>query len=460
MPRAHLLVAAATLAACAGCRDDVVIDNFAVVADVPALPNRDLDILFVIDNSPSMASKQLALAQNFPRMLDRLASLDGGLPDLHVGVVTSDMGTSADLTAPAPNVGQPGISGGCGGAGDDGALHVGTAELTGGLTYISDVASADGTTRDRNYTGALGDVFSALATVGEQGCGYEQHLRAMRRALTNPRNAGFVRPTANLAVVLVADEDDCSLSDASLFDPNNGPALGPMASYRCTRFGIRCDPDDPTVPHALAACGPRADSPYVDDVQPFVDFLTRFKADPRMVMVSAIVADPSPVATEMRAPAAGAPPEIALAHACAFVESDGTPAVADPAVRLAAFLDGFPDRSTLTSICSADLGDPLATVGASARRLVGDPCLAAPALADTSPAPGLQPICHVLDMRAAGPTGGLPIPPCSATVSDNCYAFVADATACPAAPGHLRLVRRRSSAGAADEWTEVRCKLP
>ena len=42
--------------------------------DIPVNINRDLDLLFVIDDSPSMADKQANLADNFPRFIDVLRS--------------------------------------------------------------------------------------------------------------------------------------------------------------------------------------------------------------------------------------------------------------------------------------------------------------------------------------------------------------------------------------------------
>ena len=59
---------------------------------ISAAPQLDVDILFLVDNSPSMASKQKALADNFPRMIEELDKLPDGRPNLHIGVVSSDMG--------------------------------------------------------------------------------------------------------------------------------------------------------------------------------------------------------------------------------------------------------------------------------------------------------------------------------------------------------------------------------
>jgi hypothetical protein len=67
----------------------------------------------------------------------------------------------------------------------------------------------------------LAQAFSQLASVGTNGCGIEQHLEATKRALDgNPLNAGFVRDSAFLAVIVIADEDDCSLASSALFDGN------------------------------------------------------------------------------------------------------------------------------------------------------------------------------------------------------------------------------------------------
>jgi hypothetical protein len=48
-----------------------------------------VDILFVIDNSNSMAEKQQQLAQQFSHMYTTLIA---GQHDLHIGIVTSDLG--------------------------------------------------------------------------------------------------------------------------------------------------------------------------------------------------------------------------------------------------------------------------------------------------------------------------------------------------------------------------------
>jgi len=60
---------------------------------------------------------------------------------------------------------------------------------------------------------ALARDFKANVLLGVDGTGKEQPFRAARLALTErllDANAGFLRPGARLAVIIVTDEDDCS----------------------------------------------------------------------------------------------------------------------------------------------------------------------------------------------------------------------------------------------------------
>lgn len=433
------------------CHSSVVVGDLEDVTTLRAVMNRDLDILFVVDNSPSMWEQQASLAANFPRMMDVLEQLDGGLPNVHIGVTTSDVGTTATNGTAAPQIGSIG-NGGCIDAGDNGALQ--TSDALAGAPFISDIALPDGS-RARNYTGALRDVFGEIAQVGAMGCGFEQHLHAMSRAFTNPANAGFLRPSANLAVVIVADEDDCSVADAALLAPGDNGPVGPLTSFRCTRFGVTCDPDDMTTPGVKTDCAPRTIAPLVSDIQPFIYQLLEIKGgDPRAVMVSGIVGPPEPFEVGIL-PITGQS-QLALLPSCVFAGSAG-PEEAAPAVRLAAFLDAFPGRSQLTSICNADLSTALTQIGASAKKLVGDPCLDAPNLADASPEPGLQPACEVFDVRDSAPDAKVPLAACGAGGAD-CFEIMADPKACPSAPGNLRVRFQRTRTPADDTWTHVRCQ--
>ena len=269
------------------------------VKDIPVNANRNVDILFVIDDSPSMLDKQSNLKRNFPELIRVLETIPGGLPDVHIGVVTSDVGTKGTQDAsPGAAIGQLG-NGGCAGTGQGGNLQTFGAPITG--TFISDIRQPDGT-RTRNYTGNLSDVFATMASAGVGGCGFEQHLEAMRRALdNNPANAGFLRPDAYLAVIIVADEDDCSMAHSSLLGPAS-PVLGALQSFRCNRFGHTCEVNGRTTDAMNQAgakdqCHPNDSSAYLEKVRTYVDFLKGLKSDPSNVVVAAIAGTSEPYRT-------------------------------------------------------------------------------------------------------------------------------------------------------------------
>src|SRR5262245_34054667 len=161
---------------------DSMIDTRPEIARLSATINRDIDILFVIDDSPSMLDKQTNLKNNFPNFINVLNTIEGGLPNVHLGVVSSDLGTKgADEATPGPGIGSG--PGSCSGNGKSGNLQTNGSTLVTGA-FISDTKNTDGT-RTTNYTGSLANAFSAIASLGASGCGFEQHLEAAKRALNN-----------------------------------------------------------------------------------------------------------------------------------------------------------------------------------------------------------------------------------------------------------------------------------
>ena len=70
-------------------------------------------------------------------------------------------------------------------------------------------------------------------------------------------NVGFLRPDAYLAIIFLADQDDCSVpAGTRLFSLNGGEQnlanpLGPIAHYRCNRFGHLCKDPASSNPQAL-----------------------------------------------------------------------------------------------------------------------------------------------------------------------------------------------------------------
>jgi hypothetical protein len=412
--------------------------SFERVATFPATP-RALDLMFVIDDSPSMADKQVALASTFPQLAARLEAFDGGLPDLHISVVSTDMGSSASADAtPGNTVGQIG-QGGCAQRGKNGAFVVQPNVLRSTTTanYLQHPRGGE-----PNYNGSLVEALGTQVRLGAGGCGFEQPLAAMKAALENPSNSGFVRPEASLAIVILSDEDDCSVRNSTLFLPDS-TALGPLQSFRCFRFGVECSPDNVAEVGPKTACRPReSDDRLLDEVAPFREAVLATKGnDARKVLLSAIVAPADTVAVEMRA-VNGGPSQLAIDHACEFTGATGE-TVADPAVRLSAFVDEFEGLHVRETICSADLAPAAASIGGELERLiVGDRCLYRAVAAGES--------CVAIDETGDEPA--VPIARCGNGAS-TCWEIVAD-SACSSG---ARLDVARTRPAAPNTFTTLRC---
>ena len=355
---------AATLAACPD-REVARVDprqNREQEKEIPVQINRNIDILFVIDNSGSMREEQASLTANFNRFINVLNGIEGGLPNVHIGVVSTDLGA-----------GPYGIMG-CTGNGDNGVLQnapQGACDTSSPEPYIIDLANEDGT-RQTNYAGDLADAFSCVAELGTTGCGFEQPLESMRRALngSNAQNNGFLRDDAFLAVIIITDEDDCSVEDVSMFDSNPaldnvGSPLGPLSSFRCFEFGVVCEPDTPRSAGPRQNCVTRPNSQYMYGVEEYANFLKSLKADPAQIIVAGIIGNPTPVVVGSK------DDEPTLDASCTTAGTGD----ADPGVRLNSFLESFPQRNTSTTICNEDLSDALTVIADLLAKVIGNPCI-------------------------------------------------------------------------------------
>jgi hypothetical protein len=183
-------------------------------------PTEELDLLFVLDDSGSMREEQLALTGTFTAFVDMLTSFDlGPVTSLHFGIVSGDMGTG----------GYPVTS--CEGDGDDGVLqHTPTGDVTGCDATYPTFLTLDAAAPDE----AFSKDFSCIGSLGE-GCGFQQVLAAAEKALTvhtapGGANEGFLRTDSLIAVIVVTDGDDCSVSDPAIFGEDD--SLGPL-NLRC-----------------------------------------------------------------------------------------------------------------------------------------------------------------------------------------------------------------------------------
>jgi hypothetical protein len=137
-----------------------------------------VDVLWVIDNSASLNEERMGLAAQFDRFLRVLVA--AGV-DFHVGV------TSTDLDART---------------GDGGRLR-------GAPRFID------------SRTPNAAEVFRRAVSFPASDVRLEEGLSAMYAALTPPNrdgaNAGFLRPDAALAVIVLSDEDDGSVPPAAFY---------------------------------------------------------------------------------------------------------------------------------------------------------------------------------------------------------------------------------------------------
>jgi MYXO-CTERM domain-containing protein len=378
----------------------------AAAGSAEAAPAPKLDVLVLVDNSNSMGEEQSAFNQAFPRFIEGLIGANTGdpLPDLHIGVISSNMGAGGH------NIQS------CGGAGDDGALQA-SPRLAGCTApfperFIKDEVGPDGMTRVQNYSGPLQDTLACIATLGIGGCGFEQQLASVRRALDPAQvmNAGFLRDDAALAIVIISDEDDCSASDPLIFSdsPGNETTLGPLSSFRCTEFGVRCDGANiARGPGSYTTCEPRTDS-YLSDPLATAAYIKSLKSDPGQVVVAVINAPTSPFT--VAADAEGRP---RLEPSC----TSGFGSAA-PGVRLQAFAQAFPARHFIGTICNDGYGDYMAAFGSLARSVIkGTAPPVPPATPDAGPSapdagpPAVDPMdeggcgCAVGAARSAGGLG-------------------------------------------------------
>jgi hypothetical protein len=292
-------------------------------------------------------------------------------------------------------------------------MHM-TPTVTG--RYIAD--NGKGT---HNYAGTLDDAFAALADVGTKGCGIEQHLGAMERGLENPANTGFVRDAAYLAVVVIADEDDCSLAHNGLFASST---QGPQVNFACTSDGVVCDSStDMTTPGDRTQCHPSDHAKWVQSPDRYASFLRGVKGDPRDVVVAGIVGNTTPVKIGS---------DGLLAPSCTYDDGTGDQ-TAFPAVRTASFLAHFGLYSQ-SSICGADLQAGMTQIGALLKKEFGDPCFTTD-LADADPStPELDPDCTVTDIQRVSSGDDVElaaIPSCNqAPGAIPCWHIEEDAVSC------------------------------
>lgn len=268
------LAVAAISVAGSGCLDRPVAPATPLVsARVVELAKQNkvnkIDLLFMIDNSSSMADKQEILGNAVPELVDRLiepkcvdpitlrtvGNAVGGvcavgeldfepIKDIHIGIVSSSIGNhgangvcednidvSLGRSDPHNNDQAHLVSRGPGGS------MVATYQSKGFLFYNPSVSGGLATAMQ------VAIPFTDMVKgVGQHGCGYEASLEALYRFLVDPepyatiridtsiggfgqallngtddallrQRADFLRPDSLVSIMIVTDENDCSIVD-------------------------------------------------------------------------------------------------------------------------------------------------------------------------------------------------------------------------------------------------------
>ncbi len=253
------------------------------------LTSGKLDVLLVIDNSRSMADKQQVLDRSAKTLVSRLTNPrcmnaqgnpvtavppnpDSPCPagstremtpvrDMHIGVISSSLGGhGADICSPSLGAGWDPS------ADDRGELltrgGVATYQSRGYLVWDpKQTHSPPGETS----AATLATKVSALVLgAGEIGCGYEAPLEAWYRFLIDPeprasiavrdsvavlegvnqtvltQRSQFLRPDSALLIVMLTDENDCSIAEGGISwmatqgaSPDGSEFLLPRATSAC-----------------------------------------------------------------------------------------------------------------------------------------------------------------------------------------------------------------------------------
>jgi hypothetical protein len=424
----------------------------------PAL-HKDVDVLFLIDNSPGMVAKQKLLAQAIPGFM---ATLDAAAANYQIGIVTTDLGFNVPNGSATGTPFPPPVVPSCNtAAGDDGVLQNipcssrsslspeaqndcnalcpnPTYVPANGARYISKI---NGVTNVPSRISAGMDIgpataFQCMGITGDVGCGIEQPLEAVKRALDNhrPDNQGFNRGNSILAVIFLTDEDDCSVqlgqraklnpavpneAAASCTTPAGPSGVSPdcyNVDYRCIATDVSCSEPMNTV-GKKTNCSERPDT-IMNSLDQYVSFLNSL---PNPQIVLAGIWSPTMLDNVMSDPTKDGQLYVDLVNAASGtarlnrgqVAGEAACFLPDPMMvyspnafygrsqfRLSSFIRRFPPSSFIeTSICDAShYGNAVSAISSMILSKAGVDCLRAAPLKNNG-----MPECTVGYVDAATP---------------------------------------------------------
>ncbi len=450
--------------------------------------NKDVDILFVIDNSGSMGEEQLNLSENFGSFVNVLEEEEVEA-NYRIGITTTDNSNywckGAGISD--PEAGQFVLSscqsrlGDFYFSGDDTNAEEACTSFCDQDTIEIQPTTTKGDAEARrrpwleNIEGKTNlpegvstvEAMQCFGPQGINGCGFESHLESMWKSLKlandeNQDEFGFLRDNAILSIVFVTDEADCSFNRAfedivfgeegvgnqqfwSLPDVQQSPS-----SAVCWNAGVNCDGEDCTSANKDVDGNPVSDGDAEDDavlfpVSKYTSFVESIEATKKdlnpgqEVLVSAIAGVPEnyPMIREIsysEGPNANDPESFqarfGIGQGCS-----SSVAEAVPPVRLREFAETFlvnQDDNNLFSVCSTDYSPALESIAESIRDQLRPACMPACVADNDLILEGVQPLCNLEQTyREDGAEVKEAIPLCSANNevpegSDVCFVNLTD----------------------------------
>jgi hypothetical protein len=428
--------------------------------------HRNVDILFVVDDSATMGEAQARLVASIRELLGPGdADAKNGL-NLRVAITTTDNGNprcAASTTTPTHGdfVLSP-----CTTrlddfvlAADDASARACTDHCTLGaeqLEILPTTTALDPIAKPRrwleriegvaNFNDAvsLGDMFACFAPQGITGCEFESPLESMHQALLGSStpgdpNFGFLRESAILMIVLVTDEVDCSYQTDEIFSSDGNkafwsdPDAAAPTSAVCWNAGVTCSGDpsqydacdpankdiegNPAQTDAEAALHPL--SRYIDFVQQIEDAQQALIPEREVIVGLVSGVDQSSNAFYAASEDSLLQAEYGIGWGCTGPNPNDPdrPITALPPVRLRDFTNAF-STGNMFSLCDADYSPVLAVLAQTSGPQVQPSCFSE-CVADTDPTTAIvEPECEVIQQVPGEPD--VVVPDC-ARAPDGSY---------------------------------------
>lgn len=451
--------------------------------------NKDVDILFVVDNSGTMGEEQATLSASLGSFVSVLEADDVNA-NYRMGFTTTDDGNywCRGGGVSDPEGGQFVLSS-CRSRLGDFYFSVNDTDASTACTDFCDLddiemqpttTAQDPTPSVRPWLEKIQGVsnlpdgvtttqaLQCFAPQGINGCGFESHLESMWKALRLAGDAGqsqfgFIRDNAILSVVFVTDEADCSFNrdlENTVFGEEGvgnqvfwslpGVQQTPTSAV-CWNAGVSCDfsmDTDQCTSINLDVDGNEAlddEDAALYPLSKYTSFVSALEEDKQTrnpgqeVLVSAIVGVPANYPDiQQLSYAQGADASNPDSFQARFGVGQGCSsqvAEAVPPVRLKEFAEAFlvgDNDNNLFSVCGTDYSPALASIAESIRDQLQPACMPA-CVADTDAiAEGLQPLCTLVQTSNDG-TGIIEqsIPECGAggavpDGADVCFVSLVD----------------------------------